>query len=95
MEKKHFFMVNQFYRAKVEKMSLKFIRNNKFDYFCSVNWDNCMDGKAQTPQEKVDAILAEYPQKASALDNQFEGNCQLKTNTAFQMRDAGVEFRKI
>lgn len=57
MEKKCFFMVNQFYRAKVEKMSLKFIRDNKIDYFCSVKWDNCMDGKSQTPQEERIKIL--------------------------------------
>ena len=46
-------------------------------------------------QEVVDAILAEHPQKVIALDNLFKGNDQLKTNTALQMRDAGVEFRKI
>ncbi|MBR4536037.1 MAG: site-specific DNA-methyltransferase, partial [Bacteroidales bacterium] len=39
-------------------------------------------------QETVDAILAEHPQKVLALDNLFEGNDQLKTNTALQMRDA-------
>ena len=50
-------MFNQFYRAKVEKMSLKFIIDNKFDYFCSVNWDKCMDGKSQTPQEERIKIL--------------------------------------
>jgi len=46
-------------------------------------------------QEEVDAILAEHPQKVLALDNLFEGNDQLKTNAALQMRDAGVEFRTI
>ena len=46
-------------------------------------------------QETVDAILAEHPQKVIALDNLFESNDQLKTNTALQMRDAGVEFRTI
>lgn len=46
-------------------------------------------------QETVDVILAEHPQKVIALDNLFEGNDQLKTNTALQMRDAGVEFRTI
>ena len=46
-------------------------------------------------QEVVDAILAEHPQKVIALDNLFESNDQLKTNTALQMRDAGVEFRTI
>ena len=46
-------------------------------------------------QETVDAIRAEHPLKVIALDNLFEGNDQLKTNTALQMRDAGVEFRTI
>ena len=46
-------------------------------------------------QEVVDAIRAEHPQKVITLDSLFEGNDQLKTNTALQMRDAGVEFRKI
>ena len=40
-------------------------------------------------------VLALHPQKVLALDNLFEGNDQLKTNTALQMRDAGVEFRTI
>jgi len=38
-------------------MSLKFIIDNKFDYFCSVNWDKCMDGKSQTPQKERIRIL--------------------------------------
>ena len=46
-------------------------------------------------QEAVDSVLIEHPQKVIALDNLFEGNDQLKTNTALQMRDAGVEFRTI
>ena len=46
-------------------------------------------------QEVVDVVLAEHPQKVIALDKLFEGNDQLKTNTALQMRDAGVEFRTI
>ena len=46
-------------------------------------------------QEVMDAVLVEHPQKVIALDNLFEGNDQLKTNTALQMRDAGVEFRTI
>ena len=40
-------------------------------------------------------VLALHPQKVIALDNLFEGNDQLKTNTVLQMRDAGVEFRTI
>lgn len=46
-------------------------------------------------QETVDAVLAAHPQKVIALDNLFEGNDQLKTNTVLQMRDSGIEFKTI
>lgn len=46
-------------------------------------------------QATVDAVLSQHPQKVIALDKLFEGNDQLKTNTALQMRDAGVEFKTI
>lgn len=46
-------------------------------------------------QETVDAILAAKPAKVIALDRLFEGNDQLKTNTALQMRDGGIEFKTI
>jgi adenine-specific DNA-methyltransferase len=35
------------------------------------------------------------PKKVIALDRLFRGNDQLKTNTALQMKDAGVEFKTI
>ena len=43
----------------------------------------------------VKAILDQKPQKCITLDKLFEGNDQLKTNTALQMKDAGVEFKTI
>ena len=46
-------------------------------------------------QEIVDNILKENPQKVVALDKLFKGNDQLKTNTALQMKDAGIEFKTI
>lgn len=46
-------------------------------------------------QETVDEVLAAHPQKVIALDNLFEGNDQLKTNTVLQMRDGGIEFKTI
>ena len=46
-------------------------------------------------QKIVDAILKEEPQKVIALDRLFKGNDQLKTNTALQMKDAGIEFKTI
>jgi len=39
--------------------------------------------------------LQPKPQKAIVLDRLFAGNDELKTNTALQMKDAGVEFRGV
>lgn len=47
-------------------------------------------------EEKLIAeVLCEYPQKVITLDRIFKNNDQLKTNTALQMKDAGVEFKTI
>jgi adenine-specific DNA-methyltransferase len=46
-------------------------------------------------QEIIASVLSESPQKVVALDRLFEGNDQLKTNTALQMRDADIEFKTI
>lgn len=43
----------------------------------------------------INDVLNEKPDKVIALDRLFEGNDQLKTNTALQMRDAGIEFKTI
>ncbi|HHX80723.1 MAG TPA: site-specific DNA-methyltransferase [Acholeplasmataceae bacterium] len=40
-------------------------------------------------------VLAKQPKKVIALDRIFKNNDQLKTNTALQMKDAGVEFKTI
>jgi hypothetical protein len=40
-------------------------------------------------------IIELQPQKAITLDRLFAGNDELKTNTALQMMDAGVEFREV
>ena len=55
---------------------------------------------AQEILEKVDEqiiteVLSKQPKKVIALDRIFKGNDQLKTNTALQMKDAGVEFKTI
>ena len=42
--------------------------------------------------ETIDAILTLHPEKVIALDRIFENNDQLKTNTALQMKDAGITF---
>ena len=45
--------------------------------------------------EVATEIINAHPQKVIALDRLFANNDELKTNTALQMRDAGVEFRTI
>ncbi len=50
--------------------------------------------------EKVDAgiikkVIAENPNKVITLDRLFNNNDQLKTNTALQMKDAGIEFKAV
>lgn len=46
-------------------------------------------------QATIDHVISLHPQKVIALDNLFSGNDQLKTNTALQLRDAGIEFKTI
>lgn len=46
-------------------------------------------------QTTIDYALSSHPQKVIALDSLFEGNDQLKTNTALQFRDAGINFKTI
>ena len=46
-------------------------------------------------QPTIDYVLSLHPEKVIALDNLFAGNDQLKTNTALQLRDAGIEFKTI
>ena len=43
-------------------------------------------------EKLIKTILQEKPVKVITLDRLFEGNDPLKTNTALQMKDAGVEF---
>lgn len=46
-------------------------------------------------QEIVDAMITAQPNKVIALDKLFNGNDQLKINTALQMCDSGMEFRMV
>ena len=46
-------------------------------------------------QPTIDYVLSLHPEKVIALDNLFSGNDQLKTNTALQLRDAGITFKTI
>jgi adenine-specific DNA-methyltransferase len=63
-------------------------------YFC-VNTNEMVLMLEKGTQEIVTAVLNEKPQKVIALDRLFNGNDQLKTNTALQMKDACIEFKTI
>ncbi|KFO68591.1 hypothetical protein ER57_03040 [Smithella sp. SCADC] len=43
----------------------------------------------------IKQIIAAKPQKVFTLDRLFKNNDKLKTNTALQMKDAGIEFKVI
>lgn len=66
----------------------------KGGYFC-VNTNEMILMLEKATQEIVTEVLNENPQKVIALDRLFKGNDQLKTNTALQMKDAGIEFKTI
>jgi adenine-specific DNA-methyltransferase len=67
---------------------------HKEDFYC-INDNEMVLMLEKASQDIVDAILKEKPQKVIALDRLFKGNDQLKTNTALQMKDAGIEFKTI
>ncbi len=46
-------------------------------------------------QSAIDEVVKLKPKTFICLDRLFAGNDQLKTNTALQLKDAGVEFRTI
>jgi len=44
---------------------------------------------------KPDKKLAYKPRKVTIIDRLFKDNDRLKTNTALQMKDAGIDFKTI
>ena len=47
------------------------------------------------PESFLDHILTLSPQKFLCLDGAFAGDDQLKTNTALQMKERGIEFKVV
>lgn len=43
----------------------------------------------------IDSVIKHNPQKVIALDRIFKDNDPLKTNTALQMKDSGIDFKTI
>ena len=46
-------------------------------------------------EDIIKKVIAEKPNKVITLDRLFKNNDQLKTNTALQMKDAGIEFKAV
>ncbi|MFA7583837.1 MAG: site-specific DNA-methyltransferase [Proteiniphilum sp.] len=67
------------------------IENN--DGYYLVNGNELAFILEKVNEQIITEVLSEYPKKVIALDRIFNGNDQLKTNTALQMKDAGVEFK--
>lgn len=65
------------------------------DNIYNINYGELVLLLESVDQETIDHVLTLHPQKVIALDNLFSGNDQLKTNTALQLRDAGIEFKTI
>ncbi|MEO8147077.1 MAG: site-specific DNA-methyltransferase [Bacteroidia bacterium] len=63
--------------------------------FYSVKEGELIIALEEINQTIIDTIIAAQPQKVITLDNLFTGNDQLKTNTALQMKDAGIDFKTI
>ncbi|HED06368.1 MAG TPA: hypothetical protein ENI61_06765, partial [Ignavibacteria bacterium] len=43
----------------------------------------------------IKLVINQNPKKVITLDRLFNNNDQLKTNTALQMKDAGIEFKVV
>ena len=71
------------------------IEYNKENNYYSVNNNELVIGLEKMNKDIVDAIISSKPKKVITLDNLFNGNDQLKTNTVLQMKDAGIDFKII
>ncbi|MCL5028980.1 MAG: site-specific DNA-methyltransferase [Bacteroidetes bacterium] len=67
----------------------------KINGYYSVNHGQAVFVLDKIDQNIVDAIIKLKPQSCIILDDLFAGNDQLKTNTALQMKDAGVELSTV
>ena len=69
------------------------IKNEKG--FVLVNDDEVALMLEKADEKIIKQIIAAKPKKIFTLDRLFKNNDKLKTNTALQMKDAGIEFKVI
>jgi adenine-specific DNA-methyltransferase len=67
---------------------------NANDYY-RINDGEIVIALSRIDEKIVDSILEDKPQIFITLDRLFKNNDQLKTNTALQMKDAGIEFKVV
>ena len=67
---------------------------NTDDYY-RINDGKMVIAISKIDEKIVDSILEVKPQIFITLDKLFKNNDQLKTNTALQMKDAGIEFKVV
>ena len=65
------------------------------NYIYHVNSNEMVLLLESVSKDIINKVIKTNPQKVVALDKLFEGNDQLKTNTALQMKDAGIDFKTI
>ena len=60
-----------------------------------VNKDEIVLLLKKVNEKIIKLVIKEKPKKVITLDRLFNNNDQLKTNTALQMKDAGIEFKTV
>jgi adenine-specific DNA-methyltransferase len=65
------------------------------DNYYRINDGEMVIAISKIDEKIVDSILEDKPQIFITLDKLFKNNDQLKTNTALQMKDAGIEFKVV
>lgn len=65
------------------------------DNYYAINDNEIIFILEKATQTVIDKVIVLKPNKVIALDNLFEDNDQLKTNTVLQMNDNNIEFKSI
>ena len=63
--------------------------------FCLVNDHEIVLILEKVDKEIIKTVIDAKPQKVITIDRLFNKNDPLKTNTALQMKDAGIEFKVV
>ena len=71
------------------------VKINKEDGFYLVSDSEIALILEKVNKDIIKSVIAKNPRKVITLDRLFNKNDQLKTNTALQMKDAGIEFKVV